>query len=312
MTSPLHFGAEIDHLFILILWITGIDLHRHPDRPGLGSLAVRRPARTAGPPTSTAASGWKSSGRSSRPPSWSSSPSTRWAPGRASSSVSAVPKVQPLAEVTARQFQWKIRYPGPDGRIGTRDDLHAVNDLRFVQGRPVVIDLKTEDVLHSFFLPQPPDQAGRRARPDHPRLVRRRPRPARIDLVCAELCGWGHYQDARPASRSTTRKKNSTSGWTNALARAEPHAAQPDGGHDRRRPRPARGRTEPMNPAHPEDGHEVGPGHASEPAAHAHAEAHGHAGHDDHIHPAPSNFLTKYIFSQRPQGHRHPVPVLRR
>lgn len=31
-------------------------------------------------------------------------------------------------------------------------------------------------------------------------------------------------------------------------------------------------------------------------SAHAHSADHGH-GHDDHIHPAPSNFLTKYIFS---------------
>lgn len=31
-------------------------------------------------------------------------------------------------------------------------------------------------------------------------------------------------------------------------------------------------------------------------SAHAHSADHGH-GHDDHIHPAPSNFLTKYVFS---------------
>src|SRR3954471_1634183 len=31
-------------------------------------------------------------------------------------------------------------------------------------------------------------------------------------------------------------------------------------------------------------------------AVHGHGEDHGHS-HDDHIHPAPSHFLTKYIFS---------------
>ena len=106
---------------------------------------------------------------------------------------SAQPKVQPLAEITARQFQWMIRYPGPDGRLDTADDLHTVNDLRFVKDAPTVIYLKSQDVLHSFFLPQmrikqdavpgltipvwfDADAAGR------------------YELVCAELCGWGHYK----------------------------------------------------------------------------------------------------------------------
>ena len=53
--------------------------------------------------------------------------------GRASSSASPQPKVQPLAEVTARQFQWVMRYPGPDGKLHTPDDLHTVNDLHFVK-----------------------------------------------------------------------------------------------------------------------------------------------------------------------------------
>lgn len=106
---------------------------------------------------------------------------------------SAMPKVQPLAEVTARQFQWMIRYPGPDGRLNTPDDLHTVNDLRFVRGQDTLIYLKTRDVIHSFFLPLlrikqdavpgltipvwfDCDTAGS------------------FDLVCAELCGWGHYK----------------------------------------------------------------------------------------------------------------------
>ena len=67
---------------------------------------------------------------------------------------SAAPKVQPLAEVTGRQFQWVMRYPGPDGRLHTPDDLHMVNDLHFVKGKTALIYLKSTDVLHSFFLPQ--------------------------------------------------------------------------------------------------------------------------------------------------------------
>src|SRR5882762_9089390 len=32
-------------------------------------------------------------------------------------------------EVRARQFEWRLRYPGPDGKLGTTDDLFTVNDI---------------------------------------------------------------------------------------------------------------------------------------------------------------------------------------
>src|SRR5688500_3401629 len=31
----------------------------------------------------------------------------------------------PLAEISARQFEWRIRYAGEDGVIGTTDDVHV-------------------------------------------------------------------------------------------------------------------------------------------------------------------------------------------
>jgi cytochrome c oxidase subunit 2 len=105
----------------------------------------------------------------------------------------AAPRVPPLAEVTARQFQWVIRYPGPDGKLSTRDDLFTVNDLHFVKDKEALIYLKSSDVIHSFYLPHlrikqdavpglsipvwfDSDTAGE------------------FELVCAELCGWGHYK----------------------------------------------------------------------------------------------------------------------
>jgi cytochrome c oxidase subunit 2 len=101
------------------------------------------------------------------------------------------PNIEPIAEVTGRQFQWKIRYPGLDGKFQTSDDLYTINDLHLVKNQKTLIHLKAQDVLHSFFLPQlrvkqdavpglrisvwfDADQAGK------------------YDLVCAELCGWGH------------------------------------------------------------------------------------------------------------------------
>jgi cytochrome c oxidase subunit 2 len=104
---------------------------------------------------------------------------------------SAAPKVQPVATVTARQFQWVMRYPGPDGKINTVDDLHVVNDLHFVKGKPALIYLSSTDVLHSFFLP-----ALRIKQDAVPGLTIPvwfdSDQEGQYELACAELCGWGH------------------------------------------------------------------------------------------------------------------------
>ncbi len=86
-----------------------------------------------------------------------------------------------------------IRYAGPDGLLGTEDDLHTVNDLRMVKDEPVTILLKSQDVIHSFFLPQ------MRIKQDAvPGLTIPvwfdSDRAGQYELVCAELCGWGHYK----------------------------------------------------------------------------------------------------------------------
>jgi cytochrome c oxidase subunit 2 len=94
-------------------------------------------------------------------------------------------KVQQMV-VVARQWEWRIRYPSPDdlraweqegdkakgpenwARLAEYpyedqpqfDDIHAVNEIHcYCQNdkesrAPVLVHLKTRDVLHSFFLPQ--------------------------------------------------------------------------------------------------------------------------------------------------------------
>lgn len=109
--------------------------------------------------------------------------------------------VNPLAEVTARQFEWRIRYPGFDeeGNLlplqpdPQPTDLYAVNDLHLPSGAPVLINLKSADVQHSFFLPD------LRVKQDAvPGLVIpvwfEATESNTYPLLCAELCGWGHYK----------------------------------------------------------------------------------------------------------------------
>jgi cytochrome c oxidase subunit 2 len=99
----------------------------------------------------------------------------------------------PLAEVTGRQFEWRIRYAGDDGKIGTPDDLHIVNDLHVPVNDEIVLEIKSADVLHSFFLPNL--RVKQDVVPGMKQLVWFKPvREGSFDIVCAELCGWGHYK----------------------------------------------------------------------------------------------------------------------
>ena len=147
------FGKKIDGLFVMILWITGIvfvgtqvalvwAMFKYQDGPGRAAQYFHGSQRLE--------------------VIWTIIPAAilvfialyqmgTWADIKFRGSA---PKVQPLAEVSARQFQWTMRYPGEDGRLHTADDLRLVNDLHFVKGKPALIYLKSMDVLHSFFLPQ--------------------------------------------------------------------------------------------------------------------------------------------------------------
>jgi cytochrome c oxidase subunit 2 len=96
----------------------------------------------------------------------------------------------------ARQFEWRIRYPEP-GRIlqiqQQPTDLYAVNELIVPAAKPVMIYLKTQDVQHSFFLPElrvKQDAVPGQIIP----VWFEATEPGEYVLVCAELCGWGHYK----------------------------------------------------------------------------------------------------------------------
>ncbi len=108
-----------------------------------------------------------------------------------------------IAQVTGRQFEWRIRYahtkadpdnwrPG-DGYIYGDDDVYVVNDLHLPVNEEVVIQIKSQDVLHSFFLPNL--RLKQDVVPGMQQFVWFRANKAGVyDIVCAELCGWGHYK----------------------------------------------------------------------------------------------------------------------
>lgn len=120
-----------------------------------------------------------------------------------------------VVEVTGEQFAWNIRYAGPDGVFGrtdpalynpidnplgliaadaaSADDVVALGEMVVPVGQPVEVRLGSKDVLHSFFVP-----ALRIKQDTVPGLripLRFTPRQAgQYEIVCAELCGLGHYR----------------------------------------------------------------------------------------------------------------------
>jgi cytochrome c oxidase subunit 2 len=71
-------------------------------------------------------------------------------------------------EVSARQFEWRIRYPSPERMAAWEkdpadaksfatnlrpDDIHVVNEVHTWSDQRVLVALRTRDVIHSFYLP---------------------------------------------------------------------------------------------------------------------------------------------------------------
>ena len=123
--------------------------------------------------------------------------------------------------VIAQQFVWNIHYPGPDGKYGRRapelvdaetnpigldtedphaaDDIWTINDLRVPVNKPVVIRLTSLDVIHCFTLPQMRVKQDVIPGMDIPvwfEPVRETREDEKWQIVCAQLCGVGHYRMA--------------------------------------------------------------------------------------------------------------------
>jgi len=133
-------------------------------------------------------------------------------------------------EVTARQFEWRFRYPtaeqnaaitkgwpaggeteaGREWQINPHaDDVHVVNEVHVWKGAKVRFYLKSRDVIHSFFLPNmriKQDALPGKTIPvwfdaqESNCTYNEAAKGWDVDkdrdweLACAELCGWGHYK----------------------------------------------------------------------------------------------------------------------
>jgi cytochrome c oxidase subunit II len=94
-------------------------------------------------------------------------------------------------KVNAKQFNWEITYPGPDGKFGTKSELTMDNELHVPVNKVVRIDLTSKDVIHSFFVPNL--RLKQDAVPG--RIIHvwfEATETGQYEIPCAELCGFGH------------------------------------------------------------------------------------------------------------------------
>jgi cytochrome c oxidase subunit 2 len=96
-------------------------------------------------------------------------------------------------EVLAQQWAWNFRYPGPDGKFNTPDDVVTLNDLRIPVGRPVLVKMKSKDVIHSFYLPN-----FRTKQDVVPGAITKiwfqAKEQGHFEIGCAQHCGANHYK----------------------------------------------------------------------------------------------------------------------
>ena len=94
-------------------------------------------------------------------------------------------------KVTAKQFNWEITYPGPDGKLGTKDDVTVENEFHVPVNKVIRIGLESKDVIHSFFVPNM--RLKQDAVPGRTIEVWFEvTEPGQYEIPCAELCGFGH------------------------------------------------------------------------------------------------------------------------
>lgn len=138
--------------------------------------------------------------------------------------TSAAPEDSVVIEVMGKQFNWMVRYPGEDGKLGvanyklidavnefgvdfsdpnSRDDFMPM-EIHVPKGKPVLLKIRSRDVIHSVFMPH--FRLKMDAVPGMPTKFWFVPTKTtyemqnetgnpdfKYELACTEICGRGHF-----------------------------------------------------------------------------------------------------------------------
>jgi cytochrome c oxidase subunit II len=145
------------------------------------------------------------------------------------------PEGTAMVEVTGEQFMWNFRYPGKDGIFGkteprlisgtnplgidpadpaSADDVLSTNQLHLTEGQPIVLRLRSKDVIHSFNLP------NFRVKQDTVPGMRIDvwfipAKQGQFEIACNQLCGLAHY---RMRAFLTVEPKETFDVWFSQMA----------------------------------------------------------------------------------------------
>lgn len=177
---------------------------------------------------------------------------------------SRMPEPELTVSVYARQWEWRMRYPSDPGAFMSTDsvdkntmtararfwaenpdadDIHIPNEIHCWQGANVKIWLRTQDVLHSFTIPNlrikqdtlpgktiPMWFQAVKANTEFDPVTKKCKEPDNKkdtwEIACQELCGGRHY--AMRGRLYVHKTKESFLAWLKH-ARASQNQTQPDG-----------------------------------------------------------------------------------
>lgn len=102
-----------------------------------------------------------------------------------------LPEPDAEVRVIGQQWAWTFEHEGPDGKLGTEDDIRTVDELHIEVGKVYHYKLTSLDVLHDFSVPV--------FRLKHDAIPGREitgwfeaTQTGEYDIQCAEICGIGH------------------------------------------------------------------------------------------------------------------------
>lgn len=96
-------------------------------------------------------------------------------------------------KVMGEQWLWHFTYPGPDGKLGTEDDIAIQNDFHIPINQPVRFEASAMDVIHGFYLPDLRVHQNVVPGLVSPMWVEAN-KIGKYDLRCTQLCGTNHYE----------------------------------------------------------------------------------------------------------------------
>jgi len=106
-----------------------------------------------------------------------------------------MPKIEESIQVQVmpQQWAWNFKYPGKDNKFGTKDDIFTINQLVIPKDKKVLIQMKSRDVIHGFWIPNARIQMDALAG-QVSQFWFDSNTTGNFEIVCAHLCGTSHYK----------------------------------------------------------------------------------------------------------------------